>query len=706
MIDFLTMKRSQSRALRIVALVLLSLFVSVVPIFAQSHWVGTWASSQQIPEPHNALPAGDLKDATLRQVVHLTLGGQELRVRLSNRFGTAPLHLSGVHIAKPVTLGSAAIAPGSDKALNFLGNADVTIPAGADYLSDPIAYPVVALSDLVITMHMDLEPAQQTSHPGSRTTTFLSHGNLVSAPDMPDAKKVVHWYFISGVDVVAPPQTAAVVIFGDSITDGFGTTPDTNMRWTDHLIKRMQANPATQSLSVLNHGIGGNHLLTDGLGPNSLARFNDDVLAQTGIQTLLIFEGVNDLGGLAREAEVSQAEHDSLVRRMISALDQMISRAHANGIKVIGATITPFVGSTYYHPGPNTEADRQKVNEWIRTPGHFDAVIDFDKIMRDPQSPERLLPAYDCGDHLHPSLAGYAALAEAVPLELLTTHSEPAPKIAFTFDDLPAHAGLPPNETRTGVVTKIIDALKQANVPSTYGFVNGDLLKQQPADINVLQTWVAAGNKLGNHTWSHMNLNQHTLAEYQEEINKNEPILKDLMKEKDWRWFRYPFLARGDTPEKRDAVRALLQQHGYKIADVTMSFADYAYSQPYVRCAEKGDAQAIGLLEKTYLEAADESITYYRGLSKTLYGRDIPYVLLMHLGAFEARMMPKLLDLYRARGFQFVTLEEAESDGFYKTETNLSMPPAPDNLEGTMMQRGVQVPQHAVPFPHFDNLCN
>jgi lysophospholipase L1-like esterase len=381
-------------------------------------WVGSWAASQQIPEPQNALSPADLNDVTIREIVHLSIGGSTLRVHLSNSFGTEPLHFSSVHVARPVSASSSAIDPASDKALSFAGSEDVTVPAGAEYISDPINFPAAALSNLAVTFHLDADPAQQTGHPGSRSTSYYVHGDQVSAATLPDAHKVDHWYQLSGIDVLAPPQSASIVALGDSITDGHASTTNGNDRWTDVLAERLQASPADRNIGVLNQGIGGNHLLTDGLGPNTLARFNRDVLAQSGVRWLIVFEGVNDLGGLTRNGEVSPAEHALLVHRILGAYQQIIVRAHAQGIRVLGATITPYTGSDYYHPGPRSEADREAINQWIRTPGNFDAVIDLDKAMRDPQQPERLLPAYDCGDHLHPSPAGYRAMGDAVPLSL------------------------------------------------------------------------------------------------------------------------------------------------------------------------------------------------------------------------------------------------------------------------------------------------
>jgi lysophospholipase L1-like esterase len=391
-------------------------------------WVGSWASSQQIPEPVNALAPDDLRDATLRQIVHLTMGGNELRIRLSNAFGTAPLHVASVHIARPLSRSTGSVDVSTDKAITFSGSPDVTIPAGADYLSDPVAFPVAAFSDVAITLYLETPLEQQTSHPGSRATSFLVHGNQVSAVDLLNAKQVDHWYQISGVDVTAPPRAASIVILGDSITDGHGSTTNGNDRWPDDLARQLQASPATRMLGVLNVGTGGNRLLLDGLGPNALARFDRDVLAQAGVRTLIVLEGINDLGTLTRDHDASPAEHDALVRRLIGAYEQIVMRARAQGVRVMGATILPDGGSAYYHPTASNEADRQAVNAWIRTPGHFDAVVDFDMVVRDPAHPDQLLPAYDSGDQLHPSPAGYRAMADAIPLSFFSHPPNSAPK--------------------------------------------------------------------------------------------------------------------------------------------------------------------------------------------------------------------------------------------------------------------------------------
>lgn len=381
-------------------------------------WVASWAASQQIPETQNSLPADDLRDATLRQIFHLSMGGVALRVHLSNAFGTEALHFTSVHVARAISSAGAGIDAATDRALTFAGSEDVTVPPGAEYVSDPVPMAVAPVSDLAVSLHLDTAPSRQTGHPGSRATSYLVHGDAVGKADLQEPKKVDHWYQVSEIDVEAVPGAAAVVALGDSITDGHGAMTNGNDRWTDVLARRLQDSARTRSVGVVNAGIGGNHLLTDGLGPNALARFDRDVLAPAGVRWVIVFEGVNDLGALAQKDNATAEEHAALVKRMIGAFEQMIERAHAHGLRVIGATITPFVGSGYYHPGPESDADRQAVNAWIRTPGHFEAVIDFDAVVRDPEHPERLLPVYDSGDHLHPGPAGYKAMGEAVELRL------------------------------------------------------------------------------------------------------------------------------------------------------------------------------------------------------------------------------------------------------------------------------------------------
>ncbi|THD82092.1 MAG: SGNH/GDSL hydrolase family protein [Phenylobacterium sp.] len=381
-----------------------------------SVWVGSWASAQQIPEPGNLLPADAAHDVTLRQAVRLSLGGRRVRVRLSNAFGTAPLRIDAVHLARGAA-GAARIDPASDRALTFDGRPEVSIPAGADYLSDPVDLPVAALTTLTISMHLADAPARQTGHPGSRATSYLASGNQVAAADLTAVRKAWHWWQLAGVEVERPGG-AAIVTLGDSITDGAGATTDGDNRWPDVLAARLQADPKTRGLGVLNAGIGGNRVLLDDVGPNALARFDRDVLSPAGVRYLIVLEGINDLGTLARTQPVSPQAHADLTARMIGAYRQIALRARSHGIKVIGATILPDGGSGYYHPDALSEHDRQVLNAWIRAPGHFDAVVDFDAVTRDPADPRRIAARYDSGDGLHPSPAGYKAMAEAIPLAL------------------------------------------------------------------------------------------------------------------------------------------------------------------------------------------------------------------------------------------------------------------------------------------------
>ncbi|HEV7659550.1 MAG TPA: SGNH/GDSL hydrolase family protein [Allosphingosinicella sp.] len=389
--------------------------VSVQREVTGAHWVGTWASSQMVPV--GRFSQADLTDATLRQVVRISLGGERIRIRLSNRFGARPLRIESVRVARSADPATARIAAGSGHAVTFAGRDSVTLAPGADAVSDPVDLAVPPLSHLAISFYLPQPPSPRTSHPGSRTTTFLVHGNRSASANLPGARTIAHWCQLAGVDVIAGPRAAAIVAFGDSITDGFGIQPNSDQRWPDFLAARLQADPATRHLAMLNQGISGNRVLAEGFGPSALARFERDVLGQPGIKFVILLEGINDLGMLARDGAATPAARRALVTNLIAAYGRMIARARARGIKVIGATILPFGGSEY-RPDAATEADRRALNTWIRAPGHFDAVIDFDAVMRDPAVPIRMRRTYDSGDGLHPSAAGYRAMAEAVPLAL------------------------------------------------------------------------------------------------------------------------------------------------------------------------------------------------------------------------------------------------------------------------------------------------
>ena len=389
---------------------------------AELCWIGSWGSAQQVPEPHNALPEENLRDVTLRQIVRATLGGPRVRIRVSNLFGTQPLAISAVHVGLSADPATPAVVAGSVRRATFSGLESIVVPAGAGYVSDPIDLAVPALGHLAISMHLPEPPARQTGHPGSRATSWLLRGEHGAASAMPAAASVDHWYQLARVDVEAAPAAAAIATVGDSITDGYGVKPNTDSRWPDFLANRLRANPPTRDLAVLNMGIGGNRVLLDGLGPNMLARFDRDVLGQPGVRYFILLGGVNDLGTLTRDAPVDEQAHQALVRQIVGAYAQMVARARERGITAIGATILPYGGSAYYHPDAANEADRQAINAWIRAPGNFDAVIDFDAAMRDPADSSRLAAAFDSGDGLHPSIAGYRAMAEMIPLTLFEDH--------------------------------------------------------------------------------------------------------------------------------------------------------------------------------------------------------------------------------------------------------------------------------------------
>jgi lysophospholipase L1-like esterase len=373
---------------------------------AEQCWVGTWASAQQLTEPRNLPPAPGLSNDTLRQVVHVTLGGSQLRAQFSNAYGNSPVIINAAHIA--VSAGGSAIETATDKALTFGGEPSVTIQAGQEVYSDTLDFDVKPLSDLAVSIYFGRTSANVTGHPGSRTTSYIQSGNAVTTADMDSAVKTDHWYILSGVDLWLDDSYACVVTLGDSITDGRGSTTNGNNRWPDNLARRLQATPSTAKIGVLNQGIGGNAVVSGGLGPTALRRFEHDVLGQNGVRWVIILNGVNDIGGSGSPKVASD---------LIAAYEQFIDKAHAQGIVVYGVPILPIGGSMY--DSKDHEAARQKVNEWIRTSGKFDAVIDLDAAVRDPANPARLLPKYDTGDHLHLSPAGYKKMAEAIDLDLL-----------------------------------------------------------------------------------------------------------------------------------------------------------------------------------------------------------------------------------------------------------------------------------------------
>jgi peptidoglycan/xylan/chitin deacetylase (PgdA/CDA1 family) len=278
-------------------------------------------------------------------------------------------------------------------------------------------------------------------------------------------------------------------------------------------------------------------------------------------------------------------------------------------------------------------------------------------------------------------------------------------QIALTFDDLPSTSDLPAGTTRVKIAAEIIAALKAAHVPPVTGFVNGVRLHDDPASAPVLKMWRAEGWPLGNHTYSHISLSQRSLADWEADVLKNEAVIAPLMRGRDWRWLRFPYLEEGETLAKHDAARAFLAAHGYRVASVTIDFDDWQWDDLYPLCVAKHDAANIAKMETTYLAAASDSLAYFRGLSQQLYGRDIPYVLLMHLGSFDARMLPRLLALYQGKGVHFITLEEAEADPFYAADTDPRRAAVPVDLEQALIAKGVSYTQRDEKVMAFDTLC-
>jgi lysophospholipase L1-like esterase len=395
-----------SRAL----LLALASVLCVQPILgAEQKWVGTWASSPQV-NTHNT--AADGTAVTMREVVHVSMGGEQIRVRFSNLYGTTPLVIGAAQVAQ--TAKGAAIVAGSAKPLTFHGQPTVTIPPGALVLSDGVAFHLAPLSDLIVSFYLPGFSGPVTEHSLGVATSYQASGNVVANETLESPTTRTSWFYLNGVDTLADDKAGAVITIGDSITDGAKSTVDTNQRWPDELARRLQADKKFRKLSVLNEGISGNKVLLDGAGVNVLARFDRDVLAQSGAKYLLILEGINDIG------RIHSVPDDKLTAAdLIFAYDQMIQRAHTHGIAVIGCTLTPYHGAGY--STDSGEAIRKAVNEWIRTSGAFDGVVDFEAAVRDPQHPDTFLPANDPGDHLHPNDAGYKVMGDAIDLKLFTS---------------------------------------------------------------------------------------------------------------------------------------------------------------------------------------------------------------------------------------------------------------------------------------------
>lgn len=396
---------------------------------APERWIGTWAAAAQPALPATLLT---VRNRTLRLIVHSSVGGARARIRISNVFGTSPLVIGSARLARRSA--AATIEPGSDRALTFGGRTQVIVPAGVTLVSDPVSIAVAPLSDLAISLFLPDSTAATTSHLLARQTSYLSDsGDFTARDSLPGAKALRSWPFLTGVDVAGASRSSTIVAFGNSTTDGDGSTADANRRYPDVLAQRLQrADPALRELGVVNEGIIGNRLLAgspramaavfgEALGPSGIDRFDRDVLSQPGVRYVIVAQGLNDI---MFPGAFDTATNAVTPAALVVGYQRLIDRAHRRGVLVIGTTIPPFEGAGFNNPparffSPAKERVRQQVNAWIRGARHqFDGIVDFDAVVRDPARPARLLPAYDSGDHLHPNDDGYAASASAIPLAL------------------------------------------------------------------------------------------------------------------------------------------------------------------------------------------------------------------------------------------------------------------------------------------------
>ncbi len=375
------------------------------------HWVGTWAAAPMALDNKNGLGTQDM---TLREIVHVSLGGPLTRVVFTNEFGTEPLRIGEAHIANAAQ--ADAISLISANALTFGGRSSITIPPGALAVSDPVALSLQPLSNVTVSLFIPAQPISKVSgHSFADQTGYLAPGDVVGKASLSGATSIHSWPFLKGVETKVSGLHNAVVCFGDSITDGAHSTENANLRWPDVLAQRLHASGKTAKLAVLNEGIGGNRILREGTGPAALARFDRDVLAQPGARYLILLEGVNDIGtAFSPKGPGYALTADDL----IVAYKQMGERAHSHGLKVFAATVTPYVGAGY--ASPQGEAVRKAFNEWIRSNKDLDGVIDFDKATRDPANPDVFAATADSGDHLHPKDAGYKAMGDSIDLSLFS----------------------------------------------------------------------------------------------------------------------------------------------------------------------------------------------------------------------------------------------------------------------------------------------
>lgn len=391
------------------------LFECAAPSPAQStpqpQWVGTWATS---PMQAEGFSLRMLEGVTLREIAHVSIGGPQVRIRFTNEFGLDPLMVSDAHVA--LSAGNGAIQPGSDHAITFGGANSVNIPPGAAMYSDPVSIDVAPLSDLAVSFYLPPQIMRaETYHAFADQENYVAEGDNAGAQQLAQTTGFPSWYFFDGVDVPASSGSFAIVTLGDSITDGAHSTPNANHRWPDILAARLHDDSKLKNVGVLNEGIGGNRVLNEGAGPSALSRLDRDVLAQNDVRYVVVLESINDIGRLAR---VQVPWDDVTAAQLEHGLKQIVDAAHEHGIKVIGATLTPYGGAGY--SSVKGEQVREAVNDWIRSSGTFDGVFDFDKATQDPQNPKQFAPAFDSGDHLHPNDAGYKAMADSIDLSAFT----------------------------------------------------------------------------------------------------------------------------------------------------------------------------------------------------------------------------------------------------------------------------------------------
>jgi len=386
---------------------------AAVPSRAQStpkpQWVGTWATS---PMQADGINLRLLTGVTLREIAHISIGGPQIRLRFTNEFGLDPLTVADAHVA--LSAGGGSVQPASDHPVTFGGATSVNIPPGAAMFSDPIPLQVAPLSDVAVSFYLPPQIMRaETFHAFADQDNYVAEGHSPAAADLIQPSTISSWYFFDGIDVPATAGSFSIVALGDSITDGAHSTRNANLRWPDVLAARLGKDPNLDHVSVLNEGIGGNRVLNEGAGPSALSRIDRDVLAQSGVRYVIVLESINDIGRLSH----LQVPWDDVTAKQLEwGLKQIADAAHEHGIKAIGATLTPYMGANY--SSQTGEQVREAVNDWIRTSGTFDGVIDFDKITRDSQNPDRFNPAYDSGDHLHPGDEGYKAMGNGIDLTL------------------------------------------------------------------------------------------------------------------------------------------------------------------------------------------------------------------------------------------------------------------------------------------------